>query len=83
MTVLISVSLYSLKPQSSTRQLVRENFLPSSKVFIDTEGEFSKVLNDIDKNGFPSFIETENYSLVNRAKDFAKNELHTPQRMFI
>ena len=42
-----------------------------------------KSLKRKDKNGFPSFIETENYSLVNRTKDFAKNELHKPQRIFI
>ena len=44
--VWISLSLRALKPQSSTRQLLRENFLPSSKVFIDTEREFEKVLED-------------------------------------
>ena len=38
--VWISLSLRALKPQSSTRQLLRENFIPSSKIFIDTETEF-------------------------------------------
>ena len=38
--VWISLSFPALKPQSSTRQLLRENFIPSSKIFIDTETEF-------------------------------------------
>ena len=38
--VWISLPLRALKPQISTRQPLRENVLPSSKVFVDTEREF-------------------------------------------
>ena len=61
------------KTSKQYAQLLRENVIPSSKIFIDTE---------TDKNGFPSFIETENYSLVNKTKDFTKNELHTPHAAY-